>query len=114
MKRNVAKCILSAGLALLTSAHQHSFASSTGQESSGESSPPGVSVFRKSCTVCHSIRSGETKVGPSLYGVLRRDSGRSEQEVRQTIVEGKAAMPAFKQKLEQNQIDDLIRYLKSL
>jgi mono/diheme cytochrome c family protein len=71
-------------------------------------------VFGKSCAVCHSIRAGETKVGPSLYGVLREGSGHSEQAVRQTIAAGTANMPAFQQKLEPDEMDDLIEYLKTL
>src|SRR5208282_1663652 len=107
MKRNGAKCILLAGLVLVSRAHQGSFASSTRQESSGESSTRGASLFRKSCAVCHGIQPGETKVGPSLYGVLREGSGHSEEAVRQVIANGKGTMPAFKEKLEPLEIDDL-------
>ena len=71
-------------------------------------------MFRKSCAVCHSVRAGETKVGPSLYGVLRQGSGHSERAVRQTIAAGTANMPAFQGKLEPDQMDDLIEYLKTL
>jgi mono/diheme cytochrome c family protein len=74
----------------------------------------GVATFRKSCSVCHSIRSGETKVGPSLYGVLREGSGRSEETVRQVIANGKGTMPAFKEKLGPHEIDDLLEYLRAL
>jgi mono/diheme cytochrome c family protein len=74
----------------------------------------GAAIFRKSCSVCHSIRSGETKVGPSLYGVLREGSGHSEEAVRQVIANGKGTMPAFKEKLEPLEIDDLLEYLRIL
>jgi cytochrome c2 len=57
-----------------------------------------AAIFRKSCSACHSIRSGETKVGPSLYGVLREGSGHSEEAVRQAIANGKGTTPAFKEK----------------
>lgn len=114
MKSNVAKCILVAGLVSVSCAHQDSFASSTRRESSGESSARGASLFRKSCAVCHGIQPGETKVGPSLYGVLREGSGHSEEAVRQVIANGKGTMPAFKEKLEPLEIDDLLEYLRIL
>ncbi len=90
------------------------FASSFHNPSTQASSDRGAAVFRKSCAVCHSVRPGETKVGPSLYGVLRDGSGHSEQAVRQAIAEGKGTMPAFKTKLEPGEIDDLIEYLRTL
>jgi mono/diheme cytochrome c family protein len=65
----------------------------------------GSAIFRKSCSVCHSLRSGETKIGPSLYGVLREGSGHSEEAVRQVIANGKGTMPAFKEKLEPLEIE---------
>jgi mono/diheme cytochrome c family protein len=86
---------------------------------SASASPPassdrGSAIFRNSCSVCHSIRPGETKVGPSLHGVLREGSGRSEETVRQVITNGKGTMPAFHEKLESHAIDDLLEYLRTL
>jgi mono/diheme cytochrome c family protein len=114
MKRNLRTYASLAGLALVSSLYQHSFARNPLEGSSRKSSTRGASLFRKSCAVCHSVRPGETKVGPSLYAVLRQDSGNSEQAVRQTIAAGKAGMPAFQQKLEPDQMDDLIEYLRTL
>ncbi|HET9743576.1 MAG TPA: cytochrome c [Terriglobales bacterium] len=74
----------------------------------------GSVIFRKSCSVCHSVHKGETKVGPSLYGELREGSGHSEEHVRQVIIEGQGTMPPFKEKLDSEQMDDLIAYLKTL
>ena len=93
-----------------------SFARSSPQASTQTqtSSDRGAAIFRKSCSVCHSVRAGETKVGPSLYGILREGSGHSEQAVRQSIADGKGTMPAFKEKLEPRQIDDLLTYLRAL
>ena len=48
-------------------------------------------MFRKSCSVCHGIRPGETKVGDFYEKV----SVHSEQAVRETIADGKGTMPAF-------------------
>jgi len=87
------------------------FASRASRQASGDR---GAAIFRRSCSVCHSIRSGETKVGPSLYGVLREGSGHSEEAVRQVIANGKGTMPAFREKLEPLEIDDLLEYLRTL
>jgi mono/diheme cytochrome c family protein len=87
------------------------FASSASMQASSDR---GTAIFRKSCSVCHGIRSGETKVGPSLYGVLREGSGYSEEAVRQVISNGKGTMPGFKEKLEPREIDDLLGYLRTL
>jgi mono/diheme cytochrome c family protein len=91
-----------------------SFAGNPPNAATQASSDRGVTIFRKSCAVCHNIRSGETTVGPSLYGVLREGSGLPEQAVRQAIADGKGAMPAFKTKLEPGEIHDLIEYLRTL
>ena len=91
-----------------------SFASGFRNASTQASSGWGAAIIRKSCALCHSVRPGETKVGPSLYGVLRADSGHSEQALRQAIANGKGTMPACKTKLEPSEIDDLIDYLRTL
>jgi mono/diheme cytochrome c family protein len=90
-----------------------SFASRVADTSTAASSERGAVTFKKSCSVCHSVRPSETKVGPSLYGILREGSGHSEQAVRQAIAAGKGTMPAFKEKLEPQQMNDLIEYLKT-
>jgi mono/diheme cytochrome c family protein len=87
------------------------FASSASAQASSDR---GAAIFRKSCSVCHSIRSRETKVGPSLYGVLREGSGHTEEAVRQAIANGKGTMPDFKEKLDPHEIDDLPEYLRTL
>jgi mono/diheme cytochrome c family protein len=40
--------------------------------------------------------------------------GRSDEAVRQVIANGKGTMPAFKEKLDPHQIDDLLEYLRTL
>ncbi|HET6806946.1 MAG TPA: cytochrome c family protein [Frateuria sp.] len=36
----------------------------------------GARVFRSQCSICHSVRPGRNVVGPSLFGVIGRHSGR--------------------------------------
>lgn len=35
----------------------------------------GKSAFNSNCSVCHSVREGANKIGPSLYGVVGRRAG---------------------------------------
>jgi mono/diheme cytochrome c family protein len=89
------------------------FATGSQTTSIQASSDRGAAIFRKSCSVCHSMRPKEAKVGPSLYGALREGSGHSERVVRQAIADGKGIMPGFKEKLEPHEIDDLLEYLRT-
>jgi cytochrome c len=34
----------------------------------------GEAVFKKNCTVCHTVEAGKNKIGPSLHGVVGRHS----------------------------------------
>ena|SRR6266481_6377769 len=90
------------------------FALSSSNDSAQGTSNRGWVGFQKSCSMCHGVRQGETKVGPTLYIILKSGSGRSEKMVRQTIENGKGTMPAYKDKLSQHDMDDLIKYLETL
>jgi len=114
MKRNLRNYASLVGWAVVSVLFPGSLARNPLQVASRKTSPRGASVFRRSCAVCHGLRAGESKAGPSLYGVLRQGSGHSEQAVRQTIAAGTANMPAFQQKLGPDQMDDLIEYLKTV
>jgi cytochrome c len=35
----------------------------------------GQSVFKSTCTMCHSNQAGQNKIGPSLFGVVGRKTG---------------------------------------
>lgn len=80
------------------------------------------------CRVCHSIKPGERKVGPSLAGVATRAATRvpglsAEEYIRQSIedpgayvVEGfpNAMLPDMAEKLSDQDMDDLIAFLMTL
>lgn len=40
-----------------------------------QGTPPGEAVFKRNCTVCHTVEPGKNRIGPSLFGVLGRVSG---------------------------------------
>jgi cytochrome c len=35
----------------------------------------GKEVFQSSCSICHSVQAGQNKIGPSLFGVVGRETG---------------------------------------
>jgi len=73
----------------------------------------GAKIFKKSCSVCHSLRPSQTNNGPSLSGVVRlHPSAKSQERVRRIIAEGKGNMPAFKDRLSPDEISALIAFLK--
>lgn len=81
------------------------FASSRGKRARG------ASVFEVTgCRHCHTIDGAGGHKGPNLSGVGRR---LSKAALRQQIMRGGKAMPAFGNVLDPGEIDDLIAYLHS-
>jgi len=78
----------------------------------------GKKVF-EACAVCHNADSTETKMGPGLKGLFKRDKLKSgkkvtEANVRARIDEGGQGMPSYKDMLTDAEKNDLIAYLKTL
>ena len=78
----------------------------------------GKTVFA-ACAVCHNADSTETKMGPGLKGLFKRDKLKSgkkvtEATVRARIDEGGGGMPGYEDMLTDGEKDDLIAYLKTL
>jgi mono/diheme cytochrome c family protein len=82
------------------------FASSRSQRAHG------AVVFAESgCTHCHTIRdNGGGHKGPDLSGVGIR---LTEAQMRQQILTGSKVMPSFKDSLQENELADLLAYLRS-
>ncbi len=78
----------------------------------------GKDVFEQ-CSVCHNADSDETKVGPRLKGLFKRDklkNGKAVNEVnvRDMINEGGNGMPPYADQLSDQDKSDVIAYLKTL
>lgn len=40
-----------------------------------KSDDPGMLMFNNACRTCHTIREGDNRLGPNLYGIIGRKSG---------------------------------------
>ncbi len=66
--------------------------------------PNGEALFKKKCSLCHAI--DKRKLGPAVNSM----SGEAAV-MRAIISKGKGAMPAYKGKLADAEIDALVEYL---
>ena len=74
----------------------------------------GQRLYTQSCAACHDTRSTVVRVGPGLKSYYSVHSPRpTDANVRAVIVKGKGTMPGFNN-LSQEQMNDLIVYLKTL
>ncbi len=79
----------------------------------------GAKLFAESCALCHYIDKTETKIGPGLKGLFKREklplSGRavSEDNIRKVLKTPIEIMPPF-ENLEEGQVEAIIAFLKIL
>jgi mono/diheme cytochrome c family protein len=75
----------------------------------------GQDIFTHKCLQCHSLNEGEVRLGPSLYGEMKQPHPKkSATEIRAILENGKGKMPSFKDKLTNQDIDNLLAYLHTL
>jgi len=80
----------------------------------------GKDVFQQKCSTCHYDTSDAKKIGPGLKGIGKRgtftvNNNKVTDETLKTWIEnGDSLMPPFKDVLEDNQIKDVIAYVKTL
>jgi mono/diheme cytochrome c family protein len=86
-----------------------------------EDEPPGAALFEEvDCGHCHATESGETKAAPGLDGLFDREelpsSGRpvTEENVRRQLVDPYKTMPSYEDRLDPEQIQQLVDYMKTL
>jgi len=78
----------------------------------------GKDVFEQ-CTVCHNADSTETKMGPGLKGLFKRDKLKNGKKVNEANVlavinAGGNGMPSYSDMLTDEEKKNLIAYLKTL
>lgn len=76
-------------------------------------------MYDARCAECHYAYSKRNLRGPSLNGLLKKQfmtngMPANDERVTDIILMGRAKMPAFQQKLTQQQFDDLVAYLHTL
>ncbi len=77
-------------------------------------------LYDNNCGECHENPQPDLhKQPPSLHGLFRRGSLPSgapatAAQIRTTIIEGRGTMPAFDQRLREEDIDNLLTYLRTL
>jgi mono/diheme cytochrome c family protein len=79
----------------------------------------GRRLFDNHCSRCHRAYSSRDLQGPSLKGVFRKPyltSGQpaNDERVTDLIRYGRSKMPGYGQVLTQQQLDDLMAYLRTL
>lgn len=79
----------------------------------------GRRVYDQHCLVCHEAYSSSDRNGPSLMGLYKKKfmvSGQpvNDERVRDITVMGKSKMPAYQGVLSDQEVNDLIAYMKTL
>jgi mono/diheme cytochrome c family protein len=80
----------------------------------------GSVVYEKNCSQCHDAENLPLlKQPPKLKKLFQNKTLPSgapatDEQVRKTILEGRATMPPFEHILDQKQINDLLKYLHTL
>lgn len=79
----------------------------------------GYRLYVAQCIMCHEAYTSSDRNGPSLQGMYRKKylpSGMpaNEDRVRDAIVLGRAKMPAYKNLLTPQQLEDLMAYMRTL
>ena len=72
----------------------------------------GQVTFQHRCVMCHAVAQGVKIVGPSLYGEMRGPQAKSAATVREVIVHGNGQMPALGTQLSEQEITDLLAYVR--
>lgn len=79
---------------------------------------PGASIFKSKCVLCHGEdASGNTALGKQLQAANLRSKEvqkLSVAEMKKTVHDGKSNMPAFADQLTDEQIDQVVHYVRTL
>lgn len=74
----------------------------------------GEALYRRNCAMCHSTEAGVKIVGPSLHAEMKGPHAKPAAQVREQTLVGKGLMPSFKNRLNDQEIADLIAYIRKL
>jgi cytochrome c len=112
-----ALAMLTAGMALA----QDSSTKTAPKKTAAKGSPTkGKEVFVDKCSMCHNADSDQKKIGPGLKGLSKRGTFTvngnkvTDENLKNWIENGDSLMPPFKDVLDEQQIKDVIAYVKTL
>lgn len=86
----------------------------------GGSATKGKAVFDEKCGICHFADNDAKKIGPGLKGLYKRgtfsvnNNKVSDDSLKTWIENGDSLMPPFKDVLDEQQIKDVVAYVKTL
>jgi cytochrome c len=107
-----------AGMVLAQDSSTKPAAKQTGAKGSATK---GKDIFSEKCSMCHNADSDQKKIGPGLKGLSKRGTFSVKPDVKVTdanlknwIENGDSLMPPFKDVLDEQQIKDVIAYVKTL
>lgn len=92
----------------------------TASSKSTGSAAKGKEVFDQKCSICHFADSDAKKIGPGLKGISKRgtftvnNNKVTDENLKTWIENGDSLMPPFKDVLDDQQIKDIIAYVKTL
>ena len=84
------------------------------------SATKGKELFDQKCGICHFADSDAKKIGPGLKGISKRgtftvnNNKVTDDNLKTWIENGDSLMPPFKDVLDEQQIKDVIAYVKTL
>ena len=85
---------------------------------SAQAQDPGAALFKVHCVMCHGADgSGDTPAGKVFKAAALTDpmvTTKSNDELHAVIKAGKNKMPTFKDKLTDDQIEEVIGYIRKL
>ncbi|MFH1335655.1 MAG: DUF6529 family protein [Candidatus Zixiibacteriota bacterium] len=111
---------LSAGFFFLTGWHPPAVSAPASSVNAPGDAQIGKGIFENKCSFCHYSDRTEVKIGPGLKGILTREklpvSGKpaTPENVIQQLQDPFKDMPSFRSSLSEQDINDLIAYLKTL
>jgi len=99
--------------------HKGSEAKTTQAKAAAGNATKGKALFKENCGICHFSASTAKKVGPGLKGIYKRGKFANGKKVddasmREWILKGGVDMPSFEGSLTDEQVRDLIAYLRKL
>ena len=113
-----AVALIATGFFLLFSVVSH--ASLQNSNSSATAKPVAVSaIYNRRCASCHG-KDGRAKTFKAKFNDARNltnsqwQDGVSDEQLYNSIMNGRGKMPPFGKKLTEDQVDDLVKYVRSL